>query len=158
MDLGGHLDPQSAEAAGADLTRLLWVRPTRLKEAVASAEMLLATGFPIVVVDLGLAPVRGSYVPDAAWVRLERAARSHGAALLLLAPYRVSGVAAEAVVAADSARGIWTGRGPSPRLLAGLASRLTLQKDARARSGVSEGMRLTSPGSRSRFRSSGRQR
>ena len=143
VDLGGHLDPQSAQAAGADLTRLLWVRPTRLKEAVASAEMLLATGFPIVVVDLGLARVRGGYVPDAAWVRLERAARSHGAALLLLAPYRISGVAAEAVVAADSARGIWNGRGSSPRLLAGLASRLTLQKDARARSGASEPLHLS---------------
>ena len=59
VDLGGHLDPQSAEAAGADLTRLLWVRPARLKEAVASTEMLLATGFPLVVADLGLAPLRG---------------------------------------------------------------------------------------------------
>ncbi len=59
VDLGGHLDPQSAEAAGADLTRLLWVRPARLKEAVASTEMLLAAGFPLVVADLGLAPVRG---------------------------------------------------------------------------------------------------
>jgi len=143
VDLGGHLDPQSAEAAGADLTRLLWVRPSRLKEAVASAEMLLAAGFPLVVADLGLAPVRGRFVPDAAWVRLERAARSHGAALLLLAPYRVSGVAAESVLAADSARAIWSGSGPSPRLLAGLASRLTLQKDLRARSGVSESMKLS---------------
>lgn len=143
VDLGGHLDPQSAEAAGADLTRLLWVRPARLKEAVASVEMLLATGFPLVVADLGLAPVRGSFVPDAAWVRLERAARAQNAALLLLAPYRISGVAAEAVVAADSARGIWWGGGPSPRLLSGLASRLTLQKDARARSGVNEPMNLT---------------
>ncbi|HEY1252380.1 MAG TPA: hypothetical protein VGH97_14455 [Thermoanaerobaculia bacterium] len=143
VDLGGHLDPQSAEAAGADLTRLLWVRPSRLKEAVASAEMLLATGFPLVVADLGLAPVRGRFVPDAAWVRLERAARAHHAALLLLAPYRISGVAAEAVVAADSARGTWSGSGSSPRLLAGLASRLTLQKDARARTGVSEAMRLS---------------
>lgn len=143
VDLGGHLDPQSAEAAGADLTRLLWVRPSRLKEAVASAEMLLAAGFPLVVADLGLAPVRGRFVPDAAWVRLERAARSHGAALLLLAPYRVSGIAAESVLAADSARAIWSGSGPSPRLLAGLASRLTLQKDPRARSGVSESMKLS---------------
>jgi hypothetical protein len=143
VDLGGHLDPQSAEAAGADLTRLLWVRPSRLKEAVASAEMLLATGFPLVVADLGLAPVRGRFVPDAAWMRLERAARAHRAALLLLAPYRISGVAAEAVVEADSARGVWAGGGSSPRLLSGLASRLTLQKDARARSGMSEGMSLS---------------
>jgi len=145
VDLGGHLDPQSAEAAGVDLTRLLWVRPSRLKEAVASAEMLLATGFPLVVADLGLAPVRGRFVPDAAWVRLERAARAHDAALLLLAPYRVSGVAAEAVVSADSSRGIWTGgeRAHSPRLLCGLASRLTLQKDSHARTGVSEPMKLS---------------
>ncbi|HEY4230805.1 MAG TPA: hypothetical protein VGO79_11575, partial [Thermoanaerobaculia bacterium] len=134
VDLGGHLDPQSAEAAGVDLTRLLWVRPSRLKEAVASAEMLLATGFPLVVADLGLAPVRGRFVPDSAWVRLERAARAHDAALLLLAPYRISGVAAEAVVSADSSRAAWTGgeRANSPRLLCGLASRLTLQKDSRA--------------------------
>ncbi len=151
VDLGGHLDPQSAEAAGADLTRLLWVRPTRLKEAVASAEMLLATGFPLVVADLGLAPVRGRFVPDAAWVRLERAARAHDAALLLLAPHRISGLgfAAQAVVSADSARAVWIGggrasaNGSSPRLLCGLASRLTLQKDQRARSGVSEGMKLS---------------
>ena len=142
VDLGGHLDPQSAQEAGADLTRLLWVRPARLKEAVASAEMLLATGFPLVVADLGLAPVRGRFVPDAAWVRLERAARTHGATLLLLAPYRISGVAAGAVLAADSARGVWSGRGPSPRLLSGIASRLTLEKDARARSGVSETLAL----------------
>src|SRR5262249_3969797 len=151
VDLGGHLDPQSAEAAGADLTRLLWVRPSRLKEAVASAEMLLATGFPLVVADLGLAPVRGRFVPHAARVRLERAARAHGAALLLLAPYRISGVAAGAVLAADSSRAVWIGGersnanacGSSPRLLAGLASRLTLQKDQRARSGVAETLRLS---------------
>jgi hypothetical protein len=145
VDLGGHLDPQSAEAAGADLTRLLWVRPARLKEAVASTEMLLATGFPLVVADLGLAPVRGRIVPDAAWVRLERAARSHGAALLLLAPYRISGIAAGTVLAADTARAVWLGSGRSPRLLAGIASRLTLQKGGRARSGVSEPLRLAVP-------------
>ena len=148
VDLGGHLDPQSAEEAGADLTRVLWVRPAKLKEAVASAEMLLATGFPLVVVDLGLPPVRGRTVPDAAWVRLDRAARSHGAALLLLAPYRISGVAAGAVLAADSARAIWRGTGSAPRLLAGLESRLMLQKDARARSGVAEALSLSLSGRR----------
>ena len=140
VDLGGHLDPQAAEAAGVELARLLWVRPEKLKDAVASAEMLLSAGFPLVVLDLGLAPVRGRFVPDAAWVRLERAARSHHAALLLLAPYRVSGVAADTVLAADSARASWMGAGIAPRLLCGLSSRLVLQKDARARTGVAEGM------------------
>jgi len=137
VDLGGHLDPQSADAAGMDLTRLIWVRPRKLKEAVASAEMLLSAGFPLVVADLGLAPVRGRFVPDAAWVRLARAARSRGSALLLLAPYRVSGVAADAVVAMDVPRAIWRG-GVGPSLLDGLSSRLTLRKDERAREGMTE--------------------
>ena len=130
VDLGGHLDPQSAEDAGVDLARVLWVRPSRLKDAVASAEMLLGAGFPLVVVDLGVPPVRGRFVPDAAWVRLTRAARERRAALLLLSPYRVSGIAAQAAVAADGSRAIWRGAGKSPRLLEGIASRLTLQKDA----------------------------
>ncbi len=147
VDLGGHLDPQSAEAAGVDLTRLLWVRPSRLKEAVASAEMLLATGFPLVVADLGLAPVRGRFVPDSAWLRLERTARAHDAALLLLAPYRIDGLrsAAQAVVAADSSRASWAGgeHTSSPRLLCGLVSRLNLEKDSRARTGLSEPMKLS---------------
>jgi hypothetical protein len=142
VDLGGHLDPQSAEEAGVDLSRLLWVRPSKLKEAVASAEMLLSAGFPLVVVDLGVPPVRGRSLPDAAWVRLTRAARDRRSALLLLSPYRVSGIAARAAIAADGARGIWRGAGQSPRLLEGVASRLTLQKDAlqkdaRTREGVS---------------------
>ena len=143
VDLGGHLDPQSAEEAGVDLTRLLWVRPSKLKEAVASAEMLLAAGFPLVVVDLGLPPVRGRFVPDAAWVRLTRAARDRRSALLLLSPYRVSGVAAGAAVAAQAARPIWRGEGRSPRLLEGIASRWTLQKDARAREGESQEVTLS---------------
>ncbi len=161
VDLGGHLDPQAAEAAGVELARLLWVRPERLKDAVASAEMLLATGFPLVVVDLGLPPVRGgcrrpadgvSYcrgsavggrtVPDAAWVRLERAARSRGAALLLLAPYRVGGIAAGTALSAGNARAVWRGSGRAPRLLCGVASRLALEKDARARTGAAETMGL----------------
>jgi recA bacterial DNA recombination protein len=125
VDLGGHLDPQAAEAAGVELSRLLWVRPEKLKAAVASAEMLLSAGFSLVVVDLGLPPVRGRYVPDAAWVRLARSARSRRSALLLLTPYRVSGIASEAAVSSGPARASWSGGGRAPRLLDGVDARLT---------------------------------
>jgi hypothetical protein len=136
VDLGGHLDPQAAEDAGVDLERLLWVRPARVKEAMAASEMLLATGFPLVVLDLGLPPVRGSrFVPDAAWVRLTRAAQSRGSSLLLLTPYRMSGVAAETVVSAGRASPCWRGS-PSSRLLGGLSSPLTLEKHPRVRPGI----------------------
>src|SRR5215213_9481190 len=70
VDLGDHFDPQVAEANGVDLRRLLWVRPRTVKEAVMSAEMITATGFQLVVVDMGLHPLRGRRAPDAAWVRL----------------------------------------------------------------------------------------
>ena len=141
VDVGGHLDPQSAEDAGVDLTRLLWVRPEKLKHAVAAAEMLLATGFALVVVDLGVPPVRGRFVPDAAWVRLERAARDRGAALLLLSPYRV-GATAEAVVALDAARPVWRGEHGAPPMLSGIGARMTLQKDAAAKEGARGELRM----------------
>ena len=47
------------------------------------------------------------------------------------------------VVAADSAHALWRGAGVAPRLLTGMGARLTLQKDARARSGISEPLGLS---------------
>src|SRR5262245_10470577 len=136
VDLGDHLDPQTAEPAGVDLRRLLWARPRRAKEALAAAEMLLAAGFPLVVADLGLSP-RTRWVPDAAWVRLARSAAAQDATLLLTTPWRASGIAADAVVSAGGACAIWQGSGRTPRLLAGLTSRLTLEKYGRSTPGVS---------------------
>jgi len=144
VDLGDHLDPEAAERAGVDLRRLLWARPRRAKEALAAAEMLLAAGFPLVVADLGLSP-RTRWVPDAAWVRLARSAAAQGATLLLSTPRRTSGIAAEAVVSAAGARAVWRGSGAAPRLLAGLSSRLTLEKYGRATPGAVGMVSLTAP-------------
>ena len=145
LDLGDGLDPQAATATGVALERLLWVRPPHLKPALLGAEMLLAAGFPLVVLDLGSPPVPGGRGAEAAWVRLSRAAESQGAALLVASPYRVSGTAAEAVLEARRGRPIWHGVGTSPRLLTGLSSRLTLEK-LRGHSGTpDETLRLTLP-------------
>jgi hypothetical protein len=145
VDLGDHLDPQGAEEAGVDLARLLWVRPRRAKEAVAAAEMLLCAGFPLVVADFGLSPRGARYLPDAAWVRLARAAEARGSALLLATPWRLAGVAAQSAVSASSSRPRWQGSGRAPLLLAGLSARLTLERDARARSGLAEPLTLRAP-------------
>jgi hypothetical protein len=143
VDQGGHLDPESAVRIGVDLERLLWVRPRRVKESLASAEMLLAAGFPLVVADLGLSPRGARYVPDAAWLRLARAAAAQGSVLLLLTPCRMSGIAADAVLTAESVRPRWQGAGETPRLLNGLGSRLTLQKLARQSPGTAASLSLT---------------
>jgi hypothetical protein len=143
VDLGDGLDPESAAALGVDLERLLWVRPRTLKDALAATEMLLASGFPLVVLDLGPPPVRGGRGVEAAWLRLARAARAHGAALLVGSPYRVSGTASAVVLKAGRARAAWLGGGEgSPRLLGGVASRITLEKCRGRLAGQAEDLAL----------------
>jgi hypothetical protein len=137
IDLGDHFDPQLAQANGADLRRLLWVRPRTVKEAVMSAEMITATGFQLVIVDLGLHPVRGRRAPEAAWVRLARTAETAGTAMLVSSPYPVTGTASEAVIKGSVARAKWIGRGKSPRLLAGIEMSLTLEKHRHIKPGCS---------------------
>jgi len=143
VDPGEHLDPQGAAASGVDLELLLWVRPRRVKESLAAAEMLLAAGFPLVVADFGLSARGARYVPDAAWIRLARAVEAQGSSLLLLTPYRMSGIAADAVLTAGASRFLWQGAGRTPRLLTGLASRLTLRKNARLTPGNARDLRLS---------------
>ncbi len=136
IDLGDHFDPQLAERAGADLRRLLWIRPHTLKQAVTAAEMVGATGFQLVALDAGRR-IRSRRVPDAAWVRLARMAESYGTALLVTAPYPLAGTAAEAVVSAFGSRARWLGGNGSPRILAGIETRIRLEKHRKARTGRS---------------------
>ena len=128
VDLGDGLDPRLAEAAGIELERLLWVRPRHLREALLATEILLGTGLPLVVLDLGLPPIPGGRGVEACWLRLARNAQSRQACLLVASPYRVSGTAAAAVVETGERRVLWRGRGMAPRVLAGLRSQLDLTK------------------------------
>jgi hypothetical protein len=129
IDRGDGFDPQLGEAAGIDLGRMLWVRPITLKQAVTAAEMLVSTGFQLVVLDAALPPLRGR-VPDAAWVRLARAAEAHGSALLVSAPYPITGTTSEAMLLAERARGRWRGG-----LLTGVQTSVRLEKHRRKRPG-----------------------
>lgn len=129
VDRGGHFDPNAALAAGVELERILWTRPRRVKDALAAAEMLLAAGFPLVALDLGLPPLRGA-APESAWVRLSRAAELERAALLLSTPYRLSGFAAGTVVRAGVGAPLWeSGGAASPRLLGGASTAISLERN-----------------------------
>jgi len=129
IDIGDAFDPQLGEAAGIDLRRMLWVRPKTLKQAVTAAEMLTTTGFQLVILDAGLPPLRGR-VPDASWVRLARAAEAHGTALLVSAPYPLTGTTSEAMLRAEGSQGRWSGK-----LLTGVETALRLEKHRRKRPG-----------------------
>lgn len=145
VDLGDNLDARSAEDAGIDMERLLWVRPDTTKDAVMSAELLVATGFPLVVVDLGMR-LRGKKVADATWIRLARAAEAHGTAILVSTPWPVCGTAAAAAVKLDRARPVWLGEGKTPRLLGDIESTMSLvrtrERGIEAREGTSAGWRM----------------
>jgi hypothetical protein len=132
VDQGSQLDPQAAEAAGIDLGRLLWLRPERLDDSLAAAEMLVATGFSLVALDLGLPPVLGR-PPLAAWLRLARTAAEHHSVVLIGSPYRVSGCAAAAVLSSGWGRGRWSGAVGGLRLLDGLTAKLELDKNTTSR-------------------------
>ena len=123
VDVGGSLDPGSAGRLGVRLDRLLWAVPRRLPEAVRAAEELLAAGFPLVVLEAGLPPLRGRAAP-AAWLRLARLAGAHRAMVLLSSPWRLSGAAASAVLRLRFRRGVW--RGGAVRVLAGVESGISV--------------------------------
>jgi hypothetical protein len=126
LDLGDHLDPACAEEAGCDLSRLLWVRPLRFREALLAAETIAAAGFRLVVLDAGLA-LPSSRLRDAGpWLRLARAAAPRGVAFLLSTPVPLAGLAAEALVGV-SVRALFHQAGTA-RFLAGAAASLSLLK------------------------------
>jgi hypothetical protein len=137
IDTGDAFDPQLAAASRVDLERLLWVRPTTMKHAVMSAEMLIQTGFALVVIDLGLR-FRGRRPLDATWVRLARAAEHHGASLLISTPWSVAGTAADSVISAHHSHVIWSGRGAAPKLLTEIRSTLTVEKQRGMKPGAHE--------------------
>lgn len=142
VDLGDGLDPVSARRAGIALERLLWLRPLHLKQALHGAEMLLSAGFPLVVVDLGNPPLKGSARMATAWLRLARAAQKRQAALLLASPYRISGAAASVVIQARRGRPRWSRAGNMPPLLQGLEGQWTLEKSRGRRPGEQRALQL----------------
>jgi hypothetical protein len=135
IDHGRHFDPQTAADAGAELERVLWIAPDSVRHCVAAAEVLLATGFPLVVIDLGLR-LRGKRVHDAAWIRLAREAASYGASLVLSSPFPLTPMAAETILRAPRATPRWNRTGPP--LLEGLTACLTVEKTRAHREGRRE--------------------
>jgi hypothetical protein len=91
VDLPDALDPRSLRRAGVDLQSLLWVRPSRVQAALRATELLLRTGFAVVVVDLEGAARELERGRPAIWSRLLRAVREGRATAVLLGTNRASG-------------------------------------------------------------------
>lgn len=133
-------DPPSAQAAGVDLERLLWVRAPGLPPALRAAERLLdSRALALVVLDLTPPPraahstaarARTAEAPSrASGLRLRRAAATNHTALLLLAETPQLGSFASTVLWAQAPRPRFGGA-PEQSWFIGADAQLELQRDA----------------------------
>jgi hypothetical protein len=117
IDAADAFDPISAERAGVDLDRVLWVRPRSWREAFRSSERLIQTeGFPLVLFDWTTRPVRApaGRISSASWIRLGRLAASTRTTVLLLSAERLVGSHAAVALELRLAEAHFTG---TPALL-----------------------------------------
>jgi len=124
VDGADSFDPASAVAAGADLSRLLWVKcGGRLRAAFSSADLLArCPGFALVALDLGELPlIRREPIPPALCLRLKIAAEQSATILVLRVPHRLAGSAAALAVSMRRLESRWIGL-PHPTRLAGLTT------------------------------------
>ncbi len=92
VDLPDALDPRSLRRGGAELRSVLWARPRGVSEALRCTELLVRTGFALVVLDLeNASPKRLAQLGPVIWTRLLRVTRGARATVLLLTPERVAG-------------------------------------------------------------------
>lgn len=124
VDGADAFDPASAVSAGADLSRLLWVKcGGRLRAAFSAADLLVRSpGFALVALDLGdPLLIRREPIPPALCLRLRIAAEQSDTALVLRVPHRLAGSAAALAVSVRRLGSHWIGR-PHPTRLEGLTS------------------------------------
>src|SRR5215470_12670228 len=106
-------DPAAAVVAGADSSRLLWVRcGGRLRAAFSAADLLVrCPGFSLVALDLGEPLlIRREPIPPALCLRLRLAAEQSDIALVLRVPHRLAGSAAALAVSVRRLESYWIGR------------------------------------------------
>ena len=128
VDTCDRFDPGSAEAAGVDLSRLLWIRergdaPRALK---ALNLVIQAGGFGLVVFDLAdvSAPVVRQF-PYTTWMRIARVIEGSQTAVVLLGAEHIARSPGGATIALDRPvrAGAWSGEGDRARVLSGIEVR-----------------------------------
>ncbi len=127
IDTCDRFDPACAEAAGVDLSTLLWVRDTgdAARALKAMNLVLQAGGFGIVAFDL--ADVHAMAVrqfPYTTWMRIARVIEGSQTAAVIVGADRIARSPGGATIAlgapATGARGRWSGATDRARLLRGV--------------------------------------
>jgi RecA/RadA recombinase len=129
-----RLDPSSAAAAGAELSRLLWLRgprvaseepsPKTLADATAAVATLASSGlFDVVALDLVGASRERRCLPSTTWLRLQRLVADAATAVVLVAEEPVACGPEGASLALEPVAPRWSGPPGPARLLEALAAR-----------------------------------
>lgn len=86
VDGRDSFDPRSAEAAGVELQKLLWVRCHNLDQSLRAVDLLIqGGGFGFIALDLSdIAPETVRRVPLNAWFRFRRAVEDTATVLLVM--------------------------------------------------------------------------
>ena len=127
IDTCDRFDPASADAAGVDLSRLLWVRDSGdAARALKAANLVLqAGGFGLVVFDLAdVRPMALRQFPYTTWMRIARVIEGSQTAAVIVAADRIARSPGGATIALDASagamRGRWAGMTDRARLLLGV--------------------------------------
>ncbi len=119
VDASDCFDPVSAEAAGVDMSRVLWVRCARargikpLEQAFKAADIVVQNGgFGLIAVDLGNIDERWvRKTPLSTWFRFARVMEKMPAALVFLLSYPAAQSCAALTLQLAGSRGRWQGAG-----------------------------------------------
>ncbi len=86
VDANDAFDPHSAQAAGVELKRLLWVRCHKVEQVLKATDLLVQSGgFGLIAVDLGDVPIEvARRVPLTSWFRFRGAVENTPTALVVL--------------------------------------------------------------------------
>jgi len=115
IDLYNNFYPASAQAAGVELNRLIWVRCRgNAEHAIRATDLLLhAGGFGVVLLDLCDAPARVlNRIPLSYWYRFRRAVEHTPAILLLCADSPQAKSCASYSIELKPKVFYWTGKAP----------------------------------------------
>ena len=124
VDTCDRFDPRSAEAAGVDLAKLLWVRDTgdAARALKAMNLVLQAGGFGLVAFDLAdVHAMALRQFPYTTWMRVARVIEGSQTAAVIVGADRIARSPGGVTIALDApatgSRGRWSGAGDRARLL-----------------------------------------
>jgi hypothetical protein len=127
IDTCDRFDPSSAEDAGVELSKLLWIRDTGdAARALKAANLVLqAGGFGIVAFDLAdVHPSAVRQFPYTTWMRIARVIEGSHTVAVIVGAERIARSPGGVTIALDApatgARGRWSGAADRARLLRGL--------------------------------------